>query len=298
MYFSISAPSKTFLVGEYNVLKQSNAILINTLPRFELHLNTSCPSNTEKQFLHIESPAAKFMADHKDIFESLEIKIIDPLHKLGGFGASSAEFLMVYYFYHWYMKAVPLAITDINEVISTYRTYAWQGRGYAPSGADVISQLIGGITIIENDNYHQMEWPFQGYSLLLAHTLQKQKTHEHLNQLDEIPEHLNDTVVESINALKEQNPQNFIDTINRYQNLLEQSKLIASFTTSVLTELRSKSFVCAAKGCGAMGADVVLAMVKKENKEQTIDLMKSLGLKIIASENDLSHGATMQIIEI
>ena len=42
----ISFPGKTFLIGEYAVMKGGSALLVNTSPRFKF----SCSASCEKEF--------------------------------------------------------------------------------------------------------------------------------------------------------------------------------------------------------------------------------------------------------
>ena len=92
-YFSF--PSKTFLTGEYAVLEEAPAVLINTSPRFCFSVtnNDDNTVNTQQPF-HKDSPAGQYLKNHPHINKQYNISCTDPHDHQGGFGLSSAEFNM------------------------------------------------------------------------------------------------------------------------------------------------------------------------------------------------------------
>ncbi|MNL60771.1 hypothetical protein D3C87_1846140 [compost metagenome] len=55
--------------------------------------------------------------------------------------------------------------------------------------------------------------------------------------------------------------------------------------------------VLAAKGCGALGADVILVLTRKGDSSALKDLCQHKGLKIMAERKDMATGLQMQAKE-
>lgn len=90
----IKAKSKTFLAGEYCITVGGSAIVLCTLPFFSLRVE---PSNeTLLRNIREGSPAFAFYMRNRQLFENLFIKFNDPYRRTGGFGASSAQFALLY----------------------------------------------------------------------------------------------------------------------------------------------------------------------------------------------------------
>src|SRR5690606_39000184 len=101
-------PSKTFLLGDYLSLLGGPALLLNTEPRFQGLLESIQPTVKSSAIadkiqaiepypgIHPQSPAGKFLQRHASDFADCNLTFFDPHQGAGGFGASSAQFLMVY----------------------------------------------------------------------------------------------------------------------------------------------------------------------------------------------------------
>ncbi|MDF2867024.1 MAG: hypothetical protein K0S11_494 [Gammaproteobacteria bacterium] len=281
MKLAISAPSKTFLLGEYAALVGCPALVLNTEPRFELQIEQTHHFNV--QGIETQSPAGRFIKDNQAIFKSYRLNFIDPHQKQGGFGASSAQFLMVYCFYQTLQQfgknlaegvkpLLQLTNSQLPEfrstLLATYLNYAWNGIGIAPSGADIMGQLYGHITWFDKSNNEAkiLEWPFPNLQLLLLRTGVKIATHEHLKQLTNISyEPFSTILAEAYQSLSLANEVNFLQAINNYANILATYQFVATTTQELLANLNQLPYVSAAKGCGALGADVILCLVKQQN---------------------------------
>lgn len=88
----ISFPGKTFLIGEYAVMKGGPALLVNTSPRFRFQVQH--PVKKSLHPFHKDSPAGLFIEENKKNFSSVSINYMQAYGS--GFGLSGAEFNCVY----------------------------------------------------------------------------------------------------------------------------------------------------------------------------------------------------------
>jgi mevalonate kinase len=225
----LSVPSKTFLVGEYIVLQGGPALLLTTSPYFTL--------DTENNYF------------------------IDPYQGLGGFGASSAKFVLA-------EKAK--GHVDPWKIWQLYRV-----SGLLGSGADVIAQCEGGIVFFHADKniIEKLSWPFDDLAVALIHTGKKLPTHDHLANLSlknpAIIE-LDQLVISAYQAIKNNHVNHFIQSINNYTTKLLELGFVAEHTQDLLMTLQARDDVLAAKGCGAMGSDVVLALIPTHQQQEFV----------------------------
>ena len=172
----LAVPSKVFIIGEYAVLDGSPAIVATFAPRFTL----ACVSSSEakKEVFHPDSPAGRLMKQSR--WEGIW-EFVDPYSGSGGFGGSTAEFLLTY--------AVAQLKSDLNPVPEN----AWDAwsryRRFTPraSGADLVAQWLGGVVVVDlkKQSALQLDTDRIGNSILVfsaAHQEnRKVKTHEHLD---------------------------------------------------------------------------------------------------------------------
>lgn len=288
--FQISVPSKTFLLGEYAVLKGHAAILLATEPRFKLIAAKNPHSTFDATNIHPESPAGKLLIQD-DFYRQYEINFIDPYHGLGGFGASSAQFVMLYALKHNEIK--------INEMLKEYKKFAWNGEGFPPSGLDLISQVHGSICYyLKNKNRLKLfSWPFPDLGYCLVHTGNKLSTHVHLSKLtniDTVP--LNKIVQTGLLSIEQGNEQAFIDSINQYEYSLRSQNLVIDHTQKIIEKLAHHHEILSCKGCGALGADVIFILYRIKMQEKVLSLIHQMNLNIITYGNQISKG--IQIKEI
>ena len=258
MALRLSVPSKTFLLGEYAVLHQHPALVINTKPYFSLTIKKG---NAELINISEASPAAKFFDDEIETFKHYKIEFHDPYLGRGGFGASSAQFMMLY--------QLRFPSHDLLKLMSAYKSYHQCKQGISPSGADVAAQFTGGITLVNPKTATTVsyQWPFSNLSFGLFHTGNKTKTHEHLQQLKisvSLTSHLDELTKQGIKAFSINNNEMLVAAVNDYADYLFQNNLTSSHTTILLSDLKKLTWVMAAKGCGALGNDIILVLFSSE----------------------------------
>lgn len=262
--YVLTAPSKTFLIGEYVALAGGPTIILNTLPRFNLTATTTTtPFTLENNGINPHSPAGKYWQLNQQSFSSLQLSFQDPHKGIGGFGASSAQFALLFLLQKLLQhSATEKTITlNISELLSTYKKCAWSGQGFAPSGADVIAQCRGGITFYDynNSNLQQWFWPFKDLDFCLLRTGHKMATHQHLTNLANIDTtELSAIAVQTQESLVVKDSRLFLESIKQFQAILAKLHLITDHTQTLLAKLSANSDILAAKGCGALGADVII----------------------------------------
>lgn len=296
MNISLSCPSKTFFLGEYLALFGGPALLINTTPRFGLHtIFNNKPEYIICRGINPHSPAGKFFNDHRDLLRDYGFEFRDPHIGHGGFGASSSQFLLFYVFVQWLKKSylIDLKTIDISELLKSYLHYAWDGTGIAPSGADLVAQLNGKITYFhkEKNILETLDWNFPNLEFLVIRTGNKIATHQHLRTFNEIPiSRFEESVLLAKDAFSQQDETKLITAIQQFADELARLNFIAEPTKAILTKMQADCPIVAAKGCGALGADVILAFCYKNNLMQLLDWAELNQLAIIGSSQDLSPG--------
>lgn len=256
----LRCPSKTFLVGEYAVLQDGEAIVLTTEPFFTASIDNNA-SNEDKQDKH--SPAARLRQDNKSSFGNSSYQFHDPHQGQGGFGASTADFLLSYQAIHTEEKLDPAKLLD------SYHQYAWNGVGTKPSGADLLAQTSNNELCHVQLNpiaLNGCSWPFSDLRYLLVRTGNKVATHEHLAATKgPFPDVLTHIVKQTWQAIQAQHSKNFIDCINHYAEQLQQANLTHPNTLELLHTCQQNPKILAAKGCGALGADVLLIITKAQD---------------------------------
>ncbi|OAI49535.1 hypothetical protein AYO45_06975 [Gammaproteobacteria bacterium SCGC AG-212-F23] len=261
------AAGKTFIFGEYTALYGSPALILTTPPYFTL---TTTPANTLTSNIHPESPAGKFIVANIDFFQHLHVEFSDPYLPVGGFGASTAQFLLVYALKHPTIK-------DPKKLLLDYLEVAWDGTGNAPSGADLMAQYAGGITFFDKNKniLKSYPWPFPELEYGLIHTGNKIPTHTHLKKLpafDRIA--LENIALHGINYFITANGTDWLESINHFADALDAQQLVAEHTLLLLDKLAACPDILAKKGCGALGADVILILFHKEKSANVLHFLK------------------------
>lgn len=276
-----SIPAKTFLLGEYVAIAGESAIVLTTSPCFELTL-------TDKPGLHgihPESPAGTWWLEHGQAGVGLQWH--DPYQGRGGLGASSAQFLGAY------LASQP----SLTSLLDAYFHSAWQGDGLRPSGYDVLAQSQTGCVVIDRQNgsCQSYSWPFPDLDFLLLHTGQKLATHHHL-QTAVLPSHLNKltAIVDSAKRAFENNEsQGIVDAVNAYHLQLARMDLVADHSMRCIASLKKQPGIVAIKGCGAMGADVLLVITHANQSVALKQRLLEQGWHILATSHHLYAGAPL-----
>ncbi|MFZ4403528.1 MAG: hypothetical protein ACOYOK_05440 [Pseudobdellovibrionaceae bacterium] len=337
MHFDI--PGKTFLVGEYLAMKTGQALVVTTAPGFSVDIEilkanqefgakdssiSKFESGSDNQFLHLlsspQSPAALlFKSEPEFILQKFDFK--NHLG-LGGFGASTAEFLAVY----WAIQTLKSRIKEnggpggsaeiifkklqnicniisfrknhsltnsTQDLLTSYWDWAWAKKGQRPSGLDLLAQAAGGVCSFADWTLKTSQpWPFKELDFLLVPTGQKLATHEHLQSAQDF----STTALAAIFLRAEQaflvkDERGFLQAVADYSAQLEKQKWITPFSANLLTQIRSsagqQAGIRGSKACGAMGADVLLLLIDKSKKSQVKDFLKILGLKAVACAADV-----------
>ena len=298
-----SAPSKTFLLGEYIALFEGPALVLNSSPRFTLHItayrndaDAHKPCAACSHPFHPCSPAAQYIDAHMDIFSGLTLQFTDPHQGAGGLGASSAQFAMVLQF------AQPKL--SIAECIAAYRQQHMRPpflkhsdkKTRMPSGVDVAAQLLGHIALIhvEAQRYQSFNWPFSDIYYCLIRTGQKIATHAHLSTLIPPKGHtlttLNKIASQTIKYFLEQDAAAFCSGLQAYGDLLKSNGFITKKALQLIKTVEQHSGVLATKGCGALGADIVCALVKAPHINEFSNWITSQGWSIVSADNQSSRG--------
>jgi hypothetical protein len=250
-------PSKTFLLGEYAILQGSNALLFGHPPFFTATHEYS--QQPDSQF-HPESPAGLWIKQNP--FD-LKIRLQDPHEGRGGYGASGAEFLAA-----WTPeKTVPLP----EHPRAIFAWSAWEDSRPLPgsgSGADILTQAFGVNRaepfFLEIDpvgrTLREIYARKHVGSLSLFHTGKKLETRAAAVPASLPVEELEDMVLRACSYLESGLFDGFAKEVNAYGEKMASLGLVAPHTTAALSTVREIEGVKAAKGCGAMGADVILVV--------------------------------------
>lgn len=296
MSLVFSVPGKTFLAGEYLALHGGPTLVFLSQPYFKFTVTKGSGSFPE---LHPQSPAGRFITKYKSYFDQFDAQFEDPYQGKGGFGASTAQFLSCYAL--WLYKDAAQQdmekLLDIKHLLEEYYFAAWTGEGIRPSGADLVGQLKGSLTFFEKRKglISVKSWPFRDLDFFVIHTGNKIATHEHLKNL---PEFNSDGLEKSFAVIKEsfdtEDGKLFVQGINAYAQELANLNFTCDETLILLQEIRKLNGVKAAKGCGALGADVILAVTLKNETDEFKKYCERRGLPILASSNDLGAGLLAQ----
>lgn len=281
----IRIPGKTFLVGEYIALEGGATLIFTSEPYFKL---TTAPEKHCPSPFHPDSPAGQWLDAHPELASNVRFQFINPYQR-GGLGASTAEFLAVYeYYYH----ATNQTIEPVS-LLNTYQTLFSSHNLPIPSGADLMAQFCHGITYFNRQlntltSYH---WPFNSLSLILFHTGHKLATHEHLRnhrRENSVYSPLHHAAQHTIDAFTQRNASHFCAGINQYAETLQQLGLTANTTTELLKRFQRHPFIKACKGCGALGADVILLLCHVSHKQDLLNELSKEQLTILATETELA----------
>ena len=276
-----SIPAKTFLLGEYAAITGASAIVLTSSPCFELALT----DKTGLDGIHPESPAGQWWAGCGH--EGAGLLWHDPYHGRGGMGASSAQFIGTYLASMHLQKKV----ASQQGLLDAYLQNSYLGEGLRPSGYDVLAQSLQGCVYINRQKAlcQTYTWPFHDIAFFLVHTGKKLATHHHLQTMS-LPSEVNQLayLVDKAQQAFEYADQGLIvDMVNAYHQQLATMNLVAEHSMEHIKFFREQVDVLAVKGCGAMGADVLLLLVPRKKQEAVSYRLSTMGLNIIATNVDL-----------
>ena len=305
-YFSI--PGKVFILGEYAVLAGLPAVVATVEPRFELvepevH---SIGENSSARFAP-DSPAGRLL---KFASEKLGIKFpsfdfIDSTQ--GGFGASTAQFALTY-------RALAQEAgwnAGWRNVWSLYRDLTG-GGALPPSGADLIAQWQGGVSIVDASDSRDtlrcldastaMDWSKLLVFSATGQSGRKVPTHAHLEDLAaggfktgmlELASVLATPLLGGVSAIREGSPERLGKAMNDYAGELRRAGLECDETFEDRLALSKLPGVLGTKGTGALQADAILVLVDRtddRDRQAVIRLGQARGLKLVANGLDRQIG--------
>lgn len=273
-------------------LHEGPSLVFLTEPRFAL---TAQKGRGDVTVLHPQSPAGLFIRKHKDYFAQFDISFEDPFKGLGGLGASTAQFLGVYalWLYKESQQQDMEKILDFKHILDSYYEVAWDGTGLRPSGADLVGQLKGALTFFEKRQglISVKNWPFSDLEFYLVRTGKKVATHEHLRTLKVFDSSGLETAFALLReGFNTSDSDLFVEGINSYAQQLKKLDFTCESTLSILQDLRGFPGVRGVKGCGALGADVILVLTKKDFAQGLQQYCHLNGLDIFSSHLQISSG--------
>lgn len=280
-------PAKTFLLGEYAALQGGPALVLTTKPCFEIGLSSESNPTVSDASIHPESPAGRFWANAN---MPSQLTWCDPYDGIGGLGASSAQFLGAYFAYLLEHK---LPFTH-EALLEAYWRVSWsEGVGVRPSGYDVLAQAESGCVYLHRNQAEQAvyAWPFNDLDFILLHTGEKLATHHHLQamRLTAMMEELSETVLLGQQAFEQANSTQLIQAVNTYYQQLDALSLVAEQTQEQRTHVMQDADVLACKGCGALGADVLLLLVPSHRCMGLVERLSLAGRRVLATTGDLYY---------
>lgn len=288
-----SVPSKTFLIGEYAVLNGGQAIVMGHRPRFQLFVRKDGLGLCEG--IHPKSPAGQWMRKFPDRFKEVSVRFIDPHAGRGGFGASSAQFVLAYAFQQSPSDSfLPQPVLP-DALWQAYRSLD-HGDGQLPSGADVMAQLLGQSALVGTTplRTEARPWPFADFKVLFFATGHKVATHEHLRERLPVSDRLLEISETAATQFRASESAGFLQSIIGYGEELERLHLVTAATRGLIAEVASLNDVMAVKGCGALGADVLAVVVPTANESVRLHL-QSHGLRYVSSTSELADGLKLEV---
>lgn len=288
MTIRLSLPSKTFLVGEYAVLGQAPALVLNTQPCFEL---VARRGETGFKGVPEGSPAMLWYEQRKPLLENWSLEFFDPHQRAGGFGASSAQFTSIHTLTTFLQSSMSKIVEglQLEPLWNDYQVLT-KSRG---SGADVLAQTQGGIAYVDvrTASARRLDWPYPEIAFGIVRTHQKIKTHDHLAQIDRNQMTLlSRPASECIGAFGKSTSEVFLSRLKTFATALKEFGLQAPAALTLIRLFEEQPWCLLAKGCGALGADTVLFFYPSGEREKALTFIKKQSLNLVATQSDLSDG--------
>ena len=294
MILTLSAPAKTFLVGEYAVLAGGPALMLSTAPRFQLRVTRG---ETAVIGIPTGSPAARWLDARRPLLEDFALEFIDPYEGAGGLGASGAQFLMVHVLTTFLQSAFARTIDgpDLSALWSDYRALAAGGG----SGADVLAQATGGVAEVDLTltTARARPWPYPELGWTLVRTHRRVATHEHVATLAaDTPSLFVRPAQECVEAFGAAPAEVFVSKLKVFTETIAEYGLRAETTANLIERLASEPWCLLAKGCGALGAEVILILhpSTERERERVREHLRRQSLHTIATDRDMTHGLEIQ----
>lgn len=239
-------------------------------PRFRLKVAAleEKPSHSLPPF-HKESPAGRLFEKHRSHLKQFSFQFQDPHLGQGGFGASGAQFLMLFAA----IKQIEGQGLLVSELYQTFKELDSSGS----SGADILAQWMGGLCLVQTGAPFQVDrvkWPFEDDKMFVVPTGMKLSTHEHLKSLKK--ENFSALVEASrrgVEALDPDKKELFFDQLHQFVQHLRAQNLVAPHSEALLQSLKQGPGVRFVKPCGALGSDTLLVIVEKKRVSDWQDFL-------------------------
>lgn len=287
MQIQFKVPAKTFLLGEYLALEGGPSLVLTHEPNFNVTLQ-----ETPTQY-HPDSPAGRWLAlapKNQSMQRRLKFfpKVEDPFKKTGGFGSSTAEFIGAY-------LSTWASETETANLPKNFNLFDFDQNGQAgfdkevlsrvslkklmgayidsvdrASGADLLAQLIGGVSywVPFEQKLQRLSMVLPNLSVAVLQLGKVANTYSSLRDFKGLTKHdrkaLETIVEEAVEALKHREENWLCACINRWADHTATLGLVTEKTIALRRELLSIPGVFAAKGCGAMGADTVVVFASQQ----------------------------------
>ena len=283
----ISCPAKTFVLGEYGVLDGGPAILINSAPRFACRISENSKPVSAFNFPE-KSPVGQWFKENQKIFQNVSLEWLDPYKGKGGLGFSSAQFNILYA-YGFLRKYGSL---DQVKPLALWKTYCGlEFEGQPPSGADILSQWIGGVCLFEQNplTVQSITSSLPELDCVMIHTGVRIKTHEHLKQL-QLPKlsELISLARVGVEAMEQGQEKDFVQIVNQYGEALNRMGLTLPHVQKTVRELKALPEAQAVKGCGALSAEVIILFYKKKDEESLKSKISQLD--VVSDSLQITYG--------
>lgn len=281
-------PAKTFFVGEYAALYGGPALLVTTTPCFGITWSNKITRHNESRLrgIHPDSPAGRWWLSSKHHRGILEWQ--DPYQGRGGLGASSAQFLGAFLASCHCLNQEP----QLTDMFNAFQQTCKHEAGILPSGYDVLAQSQNQFVAINRQErvLQTYPWPFADIDFFLVHSGKKIQTHEHLKNIQ-----LHASFIKELSSIAHQtqmafintNSNQLIDSINAYSKSLFTNQLVTENTITSLIAFHECEYISASKGCGALGADVLLLITTRNDAAKLEAKLRDEQKLILATSADI-----------
>ena len=273
----ISIPGKIFLLGEYAVLGGSPAWVAALGPRFSLRAEKA----EEWEFpFSSQSPAGRLLQAWKEQGEigPFRFAFRDAHGGAGGFGGSTAEFALAYVAEKLISREAQTGSFDAIALPTwkKYREVTGRDPGIAPSGADLLVQLLGGVQRVRVDRTGEAhvspihdQLPLERFVILSAAGVPGRKvtTHAHLASFEggtQFHRDLEQIVADAEMALHAGDVIALGASLTRYAEVLGELGLEAPAAREERERFTRLPGVLGYKGCGALLSDAAVALVSDD----------------------------------
>jgi mevalonate kinase len=135
-------------------------------------------------------------------------------------------------------------------------------------------------------------------SFFLIHTGVKLATHHHLQDtaLPDQIDYLSNLVDMAKNAFEQHDSRQLITCINHYHAKLAELGLVAEHSLQLINQLKDHPEVLAIKGCGALGADIILILTSRSAAPTFNKKLQQENRSLLATENLLNFNLPLLAI--